>query len=802
MHTLMQDLRYAVRSLLKNPGFTLVVTLILAVGIGINTTIFTAVNAVLVRPLPYQDPAQLFDLGTHWERSDDFAVNSYDDIRDIREKVAAFAAVGAHQNSSYNLSDGDADPERVEGAMISAGLFPLLGVTPRLGRTFTAEEEVAGGPAAALLGDGLWRRRFNADPSIVGRAVTINGEPHTIVGVMPPRFAFPDGQQLWTPLKPLSWFSRGNHHLNAVVRLKPGVTPAQAQLELATLMTELERQFPESNTNKSAVIVPLHSEERGEIGVSLYAMMGAVAFVLLIACANVANLLLVRGASRQREIAVRTALGAGRGRIVRQLLTESLLLALAGAALGTMLAAWGTGLIDAIIPADRPWFIALTFDWRVAAFTAALAMLSGVLFGLAPALMVSRGSLTESLKEGGQGGGTSVRRQRLRSSLVVAEIALSVVLVAGAALMVRSFVALRSADTGFNRSNLLTAAVVTSGPGYDEEARRGVFVEGVLRRLEGAPGVASAGAIVNLPLGGSLSITAVEPEGRPAVLGEEITIEARAGAGDFLTAFGVAMVKGRGFDAAEQADTSRHAVVINETAARVLFPDEEPLGKRFRYARDSTAAWWEVVGVVRDVVTREVTREPAAQMWVTYHDWASRGITFVVRTTGEPQSLVAAVRQAIAAQDGSLPVYNVHTMDYVVERSFWERKLFGQLFGTFGLLALALAAVGLYSVIAWSVAQRTREIGVRMALGARLSDVTGMVVAGGMKLTGIGIAIGAIAALLVTGFLRTMLYGVQPRDPLVLAGTALLLGVVALVATVIPARRAARVDPMIALRND
>ena len=796
-----QDLKYAARSFLKAPAFTAVVVLILAIGIGVNTTIFTAVNAVLVRPLPYGNAERLVDIGTDWRNSEPRQVMSWEDLLDVR-KLEAFEEVAAWQNQSLNLADGGEEPQRLEGAMISARLFPALGVAPQLGRTFTAEEEQSGGPNAVILSDALWRRRFNADRGIVGRSVTVNGLPHAVVGIMPPRFAFPDGQQAWTPLKPLPYFNRGNHHLRAVGLLRAGVNLPQAQQQLAGLMTRLEREYPESNTNKSASVARFHADERAEIGTSLYAMMGAVAFVLLIACANVANLLLVRGAARQREIAVRTALGAGRWRIVRQLLTESVMLALGGAMLGTVLAAWGVGLIDSVMPADRPWYVQLSFDWRVAAFTALVAVVSGLLFGMAPALQASRRDLTESLKEGGQGAGSSGRRQRLRSTLVVAEIALSVVLVAGAALMVRSFAALRQADPGFNQANMLTANVFLAGPEYEQEARRLAFLENVRGRLEGKPGVASAAALTHLPLGGSMSITAMEAEGRPAQLGEEITVEARAGVGDYLVALGVPLLRGRMISQAEQADTSRHAIVINEAAARALFPGEDALGKRMRPARDSTSPWYEIVGVARDIHAREITREPAPQMWMAFHDWASRSAVIVVRTTGAPGAVVPAVRAAIAAEDATLPVFDVFSMEYVVQRSFWERKLFGQLFGAFGAIALLLAAVGLYSVIAWTVAQRTREIGVRMALGAQLTDVTRMVVGSGLKLTLAGVVLGALLSLMVTGALRSLLYGVQPRDPIVLAGTALLLGLVALIATILPARRAARVDPMVALRND
>ena len=802
MNDFLQDVRYALRAIAKAPGFAAVVIVTLALGIGVNTTMYISANAVLFRPFPFQDPDQILAMRLLDKRTGESGGPfSYPDFVDVRAQATSYTGVAAFHSRYFNFAGAAGEPERIEGERVSPGTFELLGVRPAFGRTFRNDEGVIGGGHVVILGDGLWRRAFAGDSTIVGRTILLDGESYTVVGVMPPKFAFPADRQLWTPLQQSPTEGRGSHYLNVLARLKPGVSMAQAQVELTGIMSRLEAQYPADKTNLSADLADLHENEVGEFRPIILIMMGAVGFVLLIACANVANLLLTRSASRRREIAIRTALGAGRGRIIRQLLTESIILALCGAVGGVLLATWGNSLVENAVPSDRPYWMVFTMDWRVLTFTAVIAVATGLLFGLAPALQASRTDLNENLKEGGQGAGTGRGRQRLRGMLVVAEVALSMVLLVGAGLMVRSMLNMQGADPGFDRSHLLTLNVYMAGSQYDSSAERTAFLRDALARIAAVPGVRAAAASHTLPLTQSRSLTAIEPLDRVVALGEEPNVELRIVYGDLASTLGIPVRQGRGTAVSVVADTN--AVMINETMARRVWPDKDAVGQQFRMARDSTGPVYTVAGVVADVSGRRLTDPVNSMMYLPYtRDWTTRVMVIAVRTDGDPLALAPAVRSAIHERDPLLPVFNVASMEKVFQQSFWDRRLYGGLFGSFAAIALLLSVVGLYAVVAYTVAQRTREIGVRMALGAGVQDVVTMVVRQGAGLTAIGIVLGLAGAYGITRLLRTMLFGVSATDPAVFLGVAALLGAIALLACLVPARRAASVNPVQALRSE
>ncbi len=803
MHDLLLDVRYAFRQIARSPGVSAVIVITLALGIGSVTTMFVSANAVLFRPFPYERPDRIVAV-----RSTQLAQGwmdgpfSYPDFVDVRERATSFTAMAAHTTRSFNLAVPGQVPERLEGELVTASMFGLLGIRPALGRDFRADDDRPGAERVVLLSDLLWKRRFAADPAIVGQAILLNGLRHEVVGVMPEGFLYPADQQLWVPLSTSPTFQRGNHWLRVLGRLKDGVPAAQAQVELDGLMRALEQQYPESNTGFGANIASLREQEVGDTIPVVWILLGTVGFVLLIACANVANILLTRAAGRQREIAIRTAMGAGRGRIVRQLLTESVILAGLGAGLGLLVALWGNDFIDRTVPADRPFWMQFTFDWRVFAFTAAVAALSGILFGSVPALHASSPDLGESLKEGGQGAGTGRGKHRLRAVLVVTEVALSLVLLVGAGLMIRSFLVLKTADPGLDRRNTLTAQFAMLGPAYDSAWARAAFLDRLQPQLEAIPGVRSAALINLLPLGGGNNITIMLPEGQEFRLGEEPTVSFKVVYGDANRALGIPLRRGRSLTLRDLQDSVR-AVVINETAARRLFAGQDAVGKRVRFGRETDSVpWYEVVGVAADVRDRDPSRPVGNQAYIPYRDWEYRTMSLVLRTDGDPMQVAAAARTAVQTLDPLLPVYDVSSLDQVVQQSWWERRLYGQLFGAFAAIALVLATVGLYAVVAYGVAQRTREIGVRMALGASLRDVLAMVARHGALLTGVGLGVGLVGALALTRVLRGLLFGVSTTDPLVFAGVALVLAGSALAACIVPARRAARVHPVEALRYE
>jgi predicted permease len=774
----------------------------LAFGTGANAAIFSVVNAVLLRPLPYPEPDRLMMV---WEDAAAFGfprntpapANYFDWKKDNK----TFEDMAAYEERSLALRGGGS-PERIQGFAVTANLFAVLGVSPALGRPLAADDDRPGAAEAVLLSDGLWRRRFGASPAVLGTSVLLDGRPHTVVGVMPRGFAFPSASaEAWVPIAFTSEraASRGNHYLEVVGRLAPGASPAQATADLETIARRLERDYPETNKRIGALAVPLHEQKVGDIRTSLLVLLGAVGLVLLVACANVANLLLARSVSRQREIAVRAALGAGRGRLVRQMLTESVLLGLLGSAAGLLLARVSLRLLVPLVPESVAAPESIGLDARVLVFTLGLALLTGFVFGMAPALHLSRTALAGAMREGSrssEGGG----RGRTRGVLMAAEVALSLVLLIGAALLIKSFDRLRRVDAGFRTDGMLTMRVELPSSDYPEAPRRRAFWDALLTRIPALPGVLSAAVITHLPLTFDGENWLFLPGGQAD--GDDGTLPVavyRVVSRDYFRTVGIPLRRGRAFEETDREGTPQVAVV-NRKMAETCWPGQDPLGRRIRIGRGEHALWLAVVGVVGDTRQTDIHQPPKPEFYRPYTQAESAPHDIVVRAAGDPMTLAAAVAREVHALDPNLPVSDVRRMEDVASEAVARPRFQTLLLGVFAGAALLVALVGIYGVIAYSVAQRTREIGIRLALGASRADIVRAVMGPGFRLTLAGLGAGLLGALATSRLLAGLLFGVSAIDAPVFAMVPALVLAVSLLAAYLPARRGARLDPVRALR--
>jgi putative ABC transport system permease protein len=802
MNSFWRDLRYGLRVFWQQPGFTLIVVLTLALGIGANSAIFSVINGVLLKPLPFPEPEQVVKLWESKQAGWQGSV-SVPNLKDWREQNTVFTKIAAFQYANYGLQAQDA-PERVRAATVSPEFFDVLGVPPLVGRTIQAGEDQPGQHRVAVLSHQLWQTKFAGDPKIVGQPIQLGGEAFTVIGVMPARLRYPSRlTDLWVPLViPASQqAARGSHFLLCVARLKPGVALAQAQEEMSVIARRIEQQHPNEQTGRGVLVIQAQEEIVRSVRPALLMLLAAVGFVLLIACVNVANLLLARSAGRRREVAIRMALGAGRGRLIRQLLTESVLLALLGGILGIVFAYWGVGVLVSWAGTILPRASEVALDGRVVGFTAALALLTGVLFGLAPAWQSTKTDLQTDLKEGGAKGG-SARGHWVRSLLVVGEIAAALVLLVGALLLIKSFAQLQQTATGLNPEQVLTMGLSLPESKYATTEAINNFHTRTLERVAALPGVQSVGLISKLPVQDYGYNGSVEIEGQaPPPKGQEVYVEFRAVSPDYFRTFGIPLLAGRGIEPHDQPESAR-VVVVNQTFARTLVNDQQAVGKTI--TKNNTK--FQIVGVVGDVRQSGLRQPTRPEMYWPYtqvpDDGLRSSVSLVVRATSDPAALTAAVRQAVLSVDPAQPVHNVKTMETVVAESIADHRLNTLLLGVFAALALLLAVIGVYSVISYQVAQNTRERGIRIALGAQALDVLRLVVGQGMVLTVAGIGAGVVAAFALTRLMASLLIGVVASDPLTYVWAALLLGVVALVACCLPARRAMRVDPLVALRYE
>jgi predicted permease len=817
IETLFQDLRYGARTLLKNPGFTAVAVLTLALGIGANTAIFSVINAVLLQPLPYPDSGRLAMVWQKYtKRGWGLVQVSYPNFAAIREQSQVFENVAATSYDWFNLTADGGPPERLIGMRVSASLFGVLAVSPLIGRPIM-EEDMTGEQRVVILSHGLWQRRFGSNAGITENSITLNGEVYTVVGVMPPEFQYPPPftvtmlsmpitwpkADLWVPLaRDASQKFPGHRNLHLIGRLKPGVSPEQAQVEMNTIGARLEQQYPGYNTGMELSLTTLYEQVVGSVRQALWVLFGVVGFILLIACSNVASMLLARVSGRRKELGVRLAVGASRLRLIRQLLTEFVMLATVGGALGLLLAYLGCKLLIAVNPDKLPRTAEIELNWYALGFTAAVTLLTGIIFGLIPAFTASKLDLTESLKEEGRSAGGGISGGKSRRLLVVAEVALSLVLLIGAGLMIRSLVRMLAIDPGFKPERLLTLRLSLSSADYDDRQRQIGFYQQLMQRIERLPGVEAVAAINTLPMNGDIGNSSFNIEGRPSLqtrLNNEQPTNAahRVVSHDYFRMLGIPLERGRTFTAGDAAGTQGVAI-INRTAARVFWPNEDPLGKRV--GPSGVPNWLTIVGVIEDVRHAALGVEPQAEIYWTYPQYPARRIDLLIRTTTDPLSLAGVVRNEIWAIDKTLPISDVRTMDELLSASVALPRFYSLLLTIFAAVALLLATVGIYGVISYAINQRTHEIGIRMALGACPRDVLSMIISQGMKLVLAGIGIGLVGALALTRLMKNLLFGVSATDPLTFIVIALILAFVALLACWIPARRAAKVDPITALR--
>lgn len=798
---MLNDLRYGFRMMLKHRTFTCVAVLALGLGIGANTAIFSVINAVVLRPLPYRDPARLVTI-LH-DGSNPVAPANY---FDLTQQCRSFESIAAAQWWEPILTGRD-EPEHLRGLQLTAQMFQLLGVSPALGRTFNPDEDQPGRERVVVLSHLLWQRLFGGDAGVVGQQITFDGESYTIIGVMPPDFQFAPfwatSAELWSPLNLASRANdRGGQSLRVFARIKPDVNHAQAQAEVATVFRRLEQQHPQANKGLGLAVESLHEKVVGNTRPALIILFGAVGFVLLIACANVANLMMARATSRQKEIAVRTALGASSARISRQLLTESVMIALAGGGVGLLLGMAGIKALLSFGPTTLPRVQTVSLDFRVLGFTLGLSVITGLLFGLAPVFQTRRWSFNESLKEGTRGSSAGRRRVNTRRLLVISEVALALMLLVGGGLMVRSFGRLRAVDPGFNPHNLLTLTVSLAGSAHSTRPKRVAFFSELLPRIESLPGVQSVSAINHLPLSGDVWTVPFTIEGRPAPApGEKQAAVYRIVRPNYFRTMGGTLLKGRDFTVQDN-DSSAPVVIISEDFARRHWPNQDPLGKRIEVSDDGPNPR-EIVGVVKALKQNDWTTEPNLEMYLPHLQSPSpRGLALVVRSNGDPLALVAGVENQVWSIDRGIPVSDLRTMEEVIAGSIEQQRFNMFLLGLFASVALILAVVGIYGVMSDLVTSRTHEIGIRLALGAQTADVLRMVIRQGMLLAAIGIGIGLFGAFWLTQFMSKLLYEISPTDQTTFILIPLVLALVVLCACWIPARRATKVDPLEALRYE
>jgi putative ABC transport system permease protein len=804
---LLQDIRYGLRTLIKNPGVSLLAIFALGLGIAGNTAIFSIVNAIMLRPLPVQDPNQLVMLFESKPQAGLMrGLVSYSNFNDWREQNKVFEGMAAFTTQPFNISTG-ADPENISAARVSGDFFRLIKSGTALGNTFSEDDHKAGSNQVVLLSHGLWQRRFGSDPNIVGKTLTLDSAGYTVLGVMPADFQFPTRRaELWTPLiiAP-SQNDRDVHNLNVIARLKPDASLAQAQTELNAISVRLQEGKTNAETSWNVTVIPLADYIVGNIKPAFIILFAAVGFVLLIACTNVVNLLLARAAARQKEIAIRAALGATRARIVRQLLTESTLLSLLGGALGLLLAFLGLKFLLANLPGQIsiPRVEDIGIDSQVLGFTLIISLLTGVICGLAPAWRLSKPDLNETLKEVVKGSTGALNGRRVRNLLVVSEVALALMLLCCAGLMIKSFLVLQQVDPGFNARNVLTMQISLPKSKYTEDPQIASFYQQALERTATLPGVQAAGIVNHLPLSGETTNVAFTIEGRaPVSAAEELYAGYRSVSPDYFNVMGVPLKKGRGFTERDTAQ-ALGAVVINETMAKRYWPNEDPIDKHLKQGDlQSKAPWLTVVGVVGDVRHSAINLEPRPEMYQPFPQEPLRAMWLTVRTASDPKSLAPAVRSAILSVDKDQPVSNIRTMEELISDANFGRRTITVLLIVFAVLALILATMGIYGVLSYSVAQRKKEIGIRMALGAQGSDVLRMILKQGLKVVLLGVVIGVGLTLIATRFMSSLLYGVSGSDPVTLIGVSLFLGVVGVIACLIPARRATKLDPMHMLRYE
>ena len=807
---MLQDIRYAARTLARTPGFTAIAAFTLALAIGATTAIFSVINGVLLKPLPFHEPDRVVRVTNI--RDGGRMVSSVPDYVDFKAQTRSFSSLSALDVTSMNLTGGS-EAERVTAARVSATFWSLLGVSPAIGRGFAPNEDQQSAQRVAVLSDGLWKRRFAEDARIVGKTIALDGNAYTVIGIAPAGVSYPDQPDLWVPLvfssDELDPGSRGAHWMGVIARLAPGVTLAAANAEMITLTRRLEQQYPESNTNLTAAVIPLQEYMVGDVRPALYVMLGAVAFVLLIACANVANLLLVRAAARESEMAVRTALGAGSWRIVRQLIIESVLLAVVGGVVGVFLAVWGVDLLLALAPEGLPRLNEVAVNGTVLAVTAGITALTGVLFGVYPAIHAARANVGGMLKEGMRGSSGGLASRRTRNVLVMAEMALAVVLLVGAGLLIRSFGKLIAVDPGFRAERIVTFGVAAPATKYGEFPQRRALVNDLLARMKRVPGSEASAVVSGLPLSGEMFRTWAHLDGTPPdPPGQRKITDVAIVTPGYFEAMGIQLRSGRDFSARDGSGAPVVSIV-NEEFARRYFPNENPIGKRMElgWSQDTAAnkpgmtLGGEIVGVVGNVKRQGLSAEVRPETYVSYMQPTFENFNVVVRSTADPSSVMAAIRAQMRELDRDLPVSQLRQLEELVSTSVSRPRFYTVLLGVFASIALMLAAVGIYGVISYAVSLRTRELGIRIALGATGRQVSRLVLRQGVGLAMVGVLVGGVGSFWLTRLLSKLLFGVTPKDPLTLLGVAALLTAIAALASYVPARRAARVDPLLAMRE-